>query len=113
MATRSQEEARESWCASRKTEEDQSRRARYGNFSKAPKRRDVDDDFSLVRHDVPFQSWVGPEEMTDRVNICTTLRAAGRLRRPSQRPTRKWELERYKRKTTPFDPEKSSGTQNT
>jgi hypothetical protein len=34
----------------------------------------VDDDFSLVRHDVPFPSWVGPEEMTDRVNISTTLR---------------------------------------
>jgi hypothetical protein len=33
-------------------------------------RRDVDDDFACVRHDVPFQSWVGPEEMTDRVNVC-------------------------------------------
>jgi Putative transposase len=33
-------------------------------------RRDVDDDFACVRHDVPFQSCVGPEEMTDRVNVC-------------------------------------------
>ncbi len=36
MATRSQERKPAS-CVPRKTEEDQSRRARYGNFSKAPK----------------------------------------------------------------------------